>query len=298
MSRESDRKGEKSSDAHGRWILTLSCPERLGILAALGQFLRDHGAYVRDASHFGDQDKCRFFFRAEFELREEHYDHEVLARAFEPLAREYEMAWDLNDVGARPRLLILVSQYGHCLNDLLYRYRSDLLPASVVAIASNHETFRPQVEWHDLPFHYLPVTADTKVEQESRIHGLIDQYEAEFIILARYMQILSDDFTSRYSGRIINIHHALLPGLKGANPFRRAWERGVKMIGATAHFATAELDEGPIIEQDVVRVDHQHTPRDLARVSQDIERIVLTRAVSYAAERRVLLNDARTVVFR
>lgn len=298
MSHESTPRGERSARAHGRWILTLSCPERRGILAALGRFFTDHGAYVREASHFGDQDKCRFFFRADFELRDEHYDHEALTGAFEPLAREYRMTWDLNDAEARPRLLVLVSQWGHCLNDLLYRHRSDLLPAGVVAVASNHETFRSQVDWHDLPFHYLPVTPDTRPEQERRIHELVEQYDAEFIILARYMQILSDDFTSRYPGRVINIHHALLPSFKGANPFRRAWERGVKMIGATAHFATADLDEGPIIEQDVVRVDHQHTPRDLARVSQDIERIVLTRAVSYAAERRVLLNDERTVVFR
>ena len=285
-------------EAYPRCILTLSCPERLGILSEIGRFFADHNAYVCDAAHFGDQDKCRFFFRAEVEIRDERYQQNALEKAFATLAQEFEMDWELHDADARPRLLILVSQHGHCLNDLLYRYRTGLLPADVVAVASNHETFRRQVGWHDLPFHYLPVTPETKPQQEAEIHELVERYRADYIILARYMQILSDDFTSRYPGRIINIHHALLPSFKGANPFRRAWERGVKMIGATAHFATADLDEGPIIEQDVERVDHQHSPKDLASVSQDVERTVLTRAVSYVAERRVLLNDQRTVVFR
>lgn len=280
-----------------RWILTVSCPERLGILADLGAFMRDHGAYVREADHFGDQSRCRFFFRADFELRSEAHGPEALRADFASLARDYDMEWELHDATERPRLLVLVSHYGHCLNDLLYHYRSDLLPAEVVGVASNHEKFRPHVEWHGLPFHYLPVTPQTKPQQEGQIRELVEQYQAEFIILARYMQILSDEFTARYPGRIINIHHALLPSFKGANPFRRAWERGVKMIGATAHFATAELDEGPIIEQDVARVSHEHAPDDIGRISGDIERVVLTRAVSYAARRRILLNGQRTVVF-
>jgi len=285
-------------DAYSRCILQLSCPERLGILAAIGQFFADHNAYVCDVAHFGDQDNCRFFFRAEVEIRDGRYDRDTLASAFETLARDYEMDWALHDAAYRPRLLILVSQYGHCLNDLLYRYRTGLLPADVVAVASNHNTFQRQVEWHDLPFHYLPVTPETKPQQETQIHDLVEHYDTDFIILARYMQILTDEFTSRYPSRIINIHHALLPSFKGANPYRRAWERGVKMIGATAHFATAELDEGPIIEQDVERVDHQHSPSDLASVSQHVERAVLTRAVSYVAQHRVLCNEQRTVVFR
>lgn len=286
------------AEAYPRCILTLSCPERLGILAEIGRFFFDHNAYVCDAAHFGDQDNCRFFFRADIEIRDGRHDRDSLAAAFQPLADEYEMTWELQDADARPRLLILVSQHGHCLNDLLYRYRTGLLPADVTAVASNHDTCRRQVEWHDLPFHYLPVTPETKPQQEAEVHKLVEKYEADFIILARYMQILTDEFTSGYPGRIINIHHALLPSFKGANPFRRAWERGVKMIGATAHFATADLDEGPIIEQDVERVDHEHAPKDLAGVSQDVERTVLSRAVSYVAERRVLLNDQRTVVFR
>jgi len=208
------------------------------------------------------------------------------------------MDWALHDAERRPRLLVLVSQHGHCLNDLLYRHHSGLLPAQVAAVASNHETFRDQAAWHGLPFHHLPVTPETKPQQEAEIHALVERYQADFIVMARYMQILSDDFTARYPGRIINIHHALLPSFKGANPYRRAWERGVKMIGATAHFATAALDEGPIIEQDAARVDHQHTPQDLAGVSRDIERTVLARAVGYVAEHRVLLNGQRTVVFR
>jgi len=285
------------SEDKRRSILTVSCPERLGILADLGQFLRDHGAYVRDASHFGDQGKCRFFFRADFELRTEAPDLAALREAFEPVARQYGMEWELHDATERPRVLVLVSHYGHCLNDLLYNYRSDLLPADIVGVISNHETFRRQVEWHGLAFHHLPVTPETKPQQEAEIRELIEAYDAEFIVMARYMQILSDEFTASYPGRIINIHHALLPSFKGANPFRRAWERGVKVIGATAHFATADLDEGPIIEQDVARVDHGYTPDDIARVSRHIERVVLTRAVRYAAQRRILLNGERTVVF-
>lgn len=287
-----------STEQRQRWILTVSCPERLGILADLGRFLSDHGAYIRDAAHFGDQSKCRFFFRADFELRREEHDGKTLRRAFASLAESYEMDWHLQDANERPRLLVLVSHYGHCLNDLLYHYRSDFLPAEIVGVVSNHETFRPHVEWHGLPFHYLPVTPETKPQQEAQIQQLVEHYQAEFIILARYMQILSDDFTARYPSRIINIHHALLPSFKGANPFRRAWERGVKVIGATAHFATADLDEGPIIEQDVSRVNHEYTPDDIARVSRDVERVVLTRAVSYAAQRRLLPNGERTVVFR
>lgn len=285
------------TNSYSRCILTLSCPERVGILAAIGRFFADHEAYVYDAAHFGDQSSCRFFFRGHFELRDPQHSRQTLEQAFAPLAQEFEMAWQLHEAEQRPRLLVLVSNYDHCLNELLYRYRSGWLPADIMAVASNHETFRRQVEWHDLPFHYLPITPETKPQQETELHRLIARYETDFIILARYMQILTPDFTNRYPGRIVNIHHALLPGFKGANTYQRAWERGVKIIGATAHFATAEMDEGPIIEQDVVRVDHKHTPEDLARVSQDIERTVLTRAIRYVAEHRVFLSDQRAVVF-
>jgi len=285
------------SDAHRRYILTLRCPERMGILARLGQFFTDHDAYLREIAHFGDQETCRFFFRADLEIRGGDGERETLASALAPIADAFEMDWYLTAAAERPRLLVLVSQHGHCLNDLMYHHRSGLLSGDVVAVASNHETFRRHVEWHDLPFHYLPVTPDTKAQKEDELDRLITGYQADYIILARYMQILSDEMTARYPGRIINIHHALLPSFKGANPYRRAWERGVKMIGATAHFATADLDEGPIIEQDVERVDHKDTPADLTHVGRNVERTVLTRAVNWVAEQRVLLNGNRTVVF-
>ena len=286
------------TESYPRCILTLSCPERMGILARLGEFLADHEAYAREIAHFGDQSTCRFFFRAELELRGSVAERESLAAGLAPLARELEMDWYLRAVEERPRLLVLVSHYGHCLNDLMYNHRSGLLSGDVVAVASNHETFRRHVEWHDLPFHYLPITPDTKPQQEDELDRLMTGYRADYIILARYMQILSDELTARYPGRIINIHHALLPSFKGANPYRRAWERGVKAIGATAHFATADLDEGPIIEQDVQRVDHKYTPADLTNVGRNVERTVLTRAVNWVAEQRVLLNGQRTVCFR
>ncbi len=282
---------------HPRYILTLSCPERVGILGRLGRFLEGHEAYAREIAHFGDQSSCRFFFRADIELRGADGDGERLQRDFAGLADELEMAWSLRAIEDRPRLLVLVSQHGHCLNDLMYHHRSGLLSGDVVAVGSNHETFRRHVEWHDLPFHYLPITPGTKPQQEDELDRLVSGYRADYIILARYMQILSDEFTARHHGRVVNIHHALLPSFKGANPYRRAWERGVKMIGATAHFATADLDEGPIIEQGVERVDHKHTPADLTDVGRTVERTVLTRAVNWVAEQRVLLNGQRTVVF-
>lgn len=286
------------SDEYPRFILTLSCPERLGIMARIGEFMGDHQAYAREIAHFGDQSNCRFFFRADLEMRGETTDRETLASAFEPMAEEFEMDWYLASAQYRPRLLVLVSQHGHCLNDLMYQHRTGLLSGDVVAVASNHPTFQRHVEWHDLPFHYLPITPETKAQQEDEIDRLVTGYRADYIILARYMQILSDEFTQRYAGRVINIHHALLPSFKGANPYRRAWERGVKMIGATAHFATADLDEGPIIEQDVERVDHKYTPEDLTDVGRNVERRVLTRVANWAAEQRVLRNGQRTVVFR
>jgi len=280
-----------------RYILMVSCPEAPGILGRLGQFLSEHKLYVRDAAHFGDQERCMFFFRGYFEVREEGLDRSKLAEAFQPIAEEFRMEWNLYNENEGGRLLVLVSRYGHCLDDLLYQHRHHELPGEIVAVASNHETFKDEVEGNGLPFHYLPVRPETKPQQEEKLLGLIDYYKPDYIVLARYMQLLSPGLIARYPGRIINIHHSLLPSFKGAKPFRQAWERGVKMIGATAHFVTAELDAGPIIEQDVERVDHKHTPKDIGRISEDIERTVLTRAVTYLTEKRVLINGQRTVVF-
>jgi len=283
--------------SESRYILTLSCPPQVGILARLGQCLADHGAHTRELAHFADADETRFFLRTEITVAGADSERARLEADLAALAGELAMDWSLHGATVRPRLLVLVSQHGHCLNDLLYHHRSGSLPAEVAAVASNHETFRETVEWHGLPFYYLPITPETKAEQEDRIRALIDDHAADFVILARYMQILSEAFTQRYQGRLVNIHHALLPSFKGANPYRRAWERGVKMIGATAHFATADLDEGPIIDQGVARVDHKHSPEDLERVGNDVERSVLTRAVRALATRRVFLHGQRTIVF-
>jgi len=284
-------------DGDSRYVLTLSCPEGEGILGDVGQYFVDHDAVTRDAAHFGDPDAGRFFFRAAFEPLRGTTDARALRRDFAPIAERHDMSWQLYDAGYRPRLLVLVSHYGHCLDDLLFRYRNGFLPAEIVAVASNHETFRELVEWHGLPFHHVPVKGVGKARQEAQLAEIADANEADYIILARYMQILSDDFCARYPGRVINVHHALLPAFKGGNPYRRAHERGVKIIGATAHFATSDLDEGPIIEQDVARVHHGHTTGDLAAVGRDIERTVLARAVAHAVEHRVLLNGSKTVVF-
>ncbi len=285
------------SQPYPRYILTLRCPERMGILARLAQLFTDHNVYLCEIAHFGDQQTCKFFFRADLEIRASSPDPQAFSADMESVGHEFDMDWYLTPADERPRLLVLVSQHGHCLNDLMYHHRSGLLSGDVVAVASNHDTFRRHVEWHDLPFHYLPITPETKAQQEDELDRLITGYRVDYIILARYMQILSDEMTARYPGRIINIHHALLPSFKGANPYRRAWERGVKMIGATAHFATADLDEGPIIEQDVQRVDHKHTVEDLTNVGRNVERTVLTRAVNWVTEQRVLLNGNGTVVF-
>ena len=278
-------------------VLTFSCPESGGILGDVGRYFAEHGAVTREAAHFSDPEARRFFFRAAFEPQADAASAAGLRAGFAPVAQAHDMNWQLYDAGYRPRLLLLVSHYGHCLDDLLFRYRNGLLEADIVAVASNHETFRDLVEWHGLAFHHLPLQGTRKREQETRLAELADAGGADYIVLARYMQILSNDFCARYPGRIINVHHALLPAFKGGHPYQRAYDRGVKVIGATAHFATSDLDEGPIIEQDVARVHHGHTPEDLASVGQDIERSVLARAVAHAAEHRVLLNGAKTVVF-
>ena len=286
------------NDAQADYVLNLACHETPGLVGDLGCFLADQGALVREANHFGDPESGHFFFRAELALAGSDQDRGTLEKAFAPLAERYGMNWQLYDASYRPRLLILVSHYGHCLNDLLYQAQNGLLPANVVAVASNHPTFRDLVSCQGVPFHYLPVDKSNKADQEQQLLELARSLDVDYIILARYMQILSEEFIRPYAGRIINIHHSFLPGFKGAKPHQQAFDRGVKMVGATAHFVTPHLDEGPIIEQDVTRVDHSFSPQDIRIVNLDIERVVLTRAVRFVAEHRVLLNDGKTVVFR
>ncbi|KAA2237966.1 formyltetrahydrofolate deformylase [Salinarimonas soli] len=277
------------------YILTLSCPNRIGIVAAVAGFLAERQGDILESAQFDDRASGRFFMRVRFEIEA---GEDELNRAFAPVAEGFRMEWLLADAGRRPRLLILVSKFGHCLNDLLYRYGSGLVKADIAAVVSNHRDFYRLAASYDVPFHHLPVTAETKAVQERKILELVEEERIDCVVLARYMQILSRDLCVALSGRAINIHHSFLPSFKGAAPYTQAHARGVKLIGATAHYVTPDLDEGPIIEQDVVRVDHTMTPDDLMAAGRDVECSVLARAVRFHIERRVLPNGNRTVVFR
>ncbi|WP_395103375.1 formyltetrahydrofolate deformylase [Actinomadura sp. SCN-SB] len=283
------------------YVLTLSCPDRPGIVAAVSGLLAERGCNILESQQFGDRDSGRFFMRVQFEGAQG-TDPDELRGAFAALSPELGLEFSLTDTAERQRVLIMVSKAGHCLNDLLYRHRSGLLDVDVVAVVSNHPDLRPLTQSYGIDYHHLPVQAQAgkrgKAAQEAEVLTLVDHYRADLVVLARYMQILSDDFCAKLPGRVINIHHSFLPGFKGARPYHQAHARGVKLIGATAHYVTPELDEGPIIEQEVARVDHTHTPEDLMAVGRDMECLALARAVRWHAEHRVLLNGDRTVVFR
>ena len=279
-----------------RYILTIACPDQVGIVAAVSGVLAAHRGNIVESNQFSDTESGRFFMRLVFDLDEA--TESVLLEHFTPLAQQFEMDWRLYDQRRPPRVMVLVSKAEHCLNDLLYRHRTGALPMAITAIVSNHRELAHLADWHAIPYHHLPVTAATKPEQEQRILDLVEQTRTELVVLARYMQILSPELCRALAGRAINIHHSFLPGFKGAKPYHQAYQRGVKLIGATAHYVTANLDEGPIIEQEVERVDHAHSPEHLAAVGRDIENIVLARAIHYYLERRVFLNGGKTVVLR
>lgn len=282
------------------FILTLSCPDSVGIVHRVAGFLVERGANVLDSAQYGDPSTGFFFMRVHFDLegRSSAGLLSELKAGFLPIGEAFQMDWHLVDARHRPRLLILASKAGHCVNDLIFRWRSDQLRAEIVGVVSNHSVLGPLVESAGVPFWHLPVSHETRAAQESEILGLVDRLKVDLLVLARYMQILSEPFCARVHGRAINIHHSFLPSFKGAQPYRQAYEHGVKIIGATAHYVTPDLDEGPIIEQDVERVDHSMSPEDLAAIGRDIESRVLARAVRFHIERRVLLNGAKTVVFR
>jgi formyltetrahydrofolate deformylase len=284
--------------ASQEFVLTLSCSNRPGIVAAVSKLLFDTGGNILEAQQFDDIETGRFFMRVVFNAAAESLDHAALKERFTPVAREFQMWWELRDRATPRRVMILVSKFDHGLVDLLYRWRLGELSMVPAAIVSNHprETYS-DTDLGDIPFHNLPVTRDTKAEQEARLVALIDETGTELVVLARYMQVLSDELSQKLAGRCINIHHSFLPGFKGAKPYHQAHERGVKLIGATAHYVTPDLDEGPIIEQDVERVSHRDRPDDLVRKGRDIERRVLARAVRYHLEDRVLLNGKTCVVF-
>lgn len=281
-----------------KFILTLSCPDRLGIVSKVSTFLYSREAFILEMAQFGDVSTGRFFLRTGFEFQEKTPSFAEFSSEFEPIARELSLDWQLHDAGFRPKTLLLVSTQGHCLNDLLHRSRSGTLPIEVAAVASNHESLREMTEWYKIPFHFWPVSAENKEAQETKILSLVEKEKIDLVILARYMQILSSSLTRKLAGKAINIHHSFLPSFKGAKPYHQAHERGVKLIGATAHYVSDELDEGPIIDQEVLRVDHTQTPAQLVELGRDIECLVLSRAIKYHSEQRVFLNGHRTVVFR
>ncbi|MFD2237407.1 formyltetrahydrofolate deformylase [Aureimonas populi] len=281
------------------FTLAFSCPNRAGIVAAVSRHLYDNGGDIREAHQFDDPETGRFFMRVRFAIVEAVVTVQSLTAGFATIAERFGMDWRLASREAVPKIVILVSRFDHCLADLLYRWRIGELRMEIAAIVSNHP--REVYAHHDLdgiPFHHLPVTKETKAEQEARILAIVEEAGADLVVLARYMQILSDEMSAALSGRCINIHHSFLPGFKGAKPYHQAHRRGVKLIGATAHYVTADLDEGPIIEQDVERISHHDSPDDLVRKGRDIERRVLSRAIAWHLDNRVLLNGDKTVVFR
>jgi len=279
------------------YILTLSCPDRTGIVYRVSGLLFELGCNILDAQQFGDEDSGRFFLRVHFDA-DAALAPQRLREAIGTLAADFAMDWQLHDARRRARLLVLVSRQGHCLNDLLFRVHSRQLPVEIAAVASNHDDFAPLAASYGVPFHHLPVHAGNRIEQEAALQALAVAAGADLVVLARYMQILSPALCLAWAGRAINIHHSFLPSFKGAHPYHQAHARGVKIIGATAHYVTPDLDEGPIIEQDVARVDHAMTPRELVRLGSDVESLVLARAVRRHVEHRILLNGHRTVVFR
>ncbi len=282
-----------------QYILTLSCKNRPGIVAAVATAIFEHGGNVRESQQFDDTESARFFARIVLDHPQDRLDVAGLSQALDAIAARFGMTLSLRDAARLQRVMILVSRSDHCLSDILYRWRIGELPMEITAVVSNHprETYR-HIMLDGIPFHHLPVSKDTKAEQEARIWDLVQATQTDLVVLARYMQVLSDDLAAKLSGRCINIHHSFLPGFKGARPYHQAHQRGVKIIGATAHYVTADLDEGPIIEQDVERISHADTPDDLVRQGRDIERRVLSRALRWQLQGRILLNGSRTVVFR
>ncbi|RDL42343.1 putative Formyltetrahydrofolate deformylase [Venustampulla echinocandica] len=281
------------------FILTLSCPDQAGIVHAVTGFLAQHNLNIVDSQQFGDPTSRTFFMRVHFAPVDASNEVNTaqLRNSFEAVAKPMSMDFDLSSTSRKPRVLIMVSKIGHCLNDILFRQSTNQLRVEVPLIISNHPDFAPLAETYKIPFHHLPVTAETKAQQETQILDLVKEHNIDLIVLARYMQVLSPTLCSAMSGKIINIHHSFLPSFKGAKPYHQAYDRGVKIIGATAHFVTSDLDEGPIIEQNVVRVGHGLSPKELTIEGSNVESTVLSTAVRWVTERRVLLNGAKTVVF-
>ena len=290
-------------------VLTVDCVESPGIVHAVSGFLLNHGCDILDIKQYGDKGQRHFFMRVHFSSGssadssadssgQESFSTEDLRRDFTPVAEKWDMNWQLEPHGRKRRVLVMVSKMGHCLNDLLFRARTGDIPVEIVAVVSNHRDQEGLVQWHGIPFFHLPVTKDTKPEAEARLMELVDAFDVELVVLARYMQVLSDELSAQLAGRTINIHHSFLPSFKGAKPYHQAYDRGVKTVGATAHYVNAELDEGPIISQQVIDVDHTYTADDLVAVGRDAECAALRNAVRWHCEGRILLLGNRTVILR
>lgn len=284
-----------------RYTLTISCPDRAGIIAAVSGFVAQHGGFIVEASYHTDQESQRFFMRQEIRADSLPFDIEELRSRFAGIAQAFGMDWHVSDSARKKRLVLLVSKQDHCLDDLLYRWRSGELQVDMACVISNHEDLRGYVEWHGIPFHYIPIPGNDQSAKAAAFSEIARCYEAacgDVMVLARFMQILPPDLCARYPGRIINIHHSFLPSFAGAKPYHQAYQRGVKLIGATCHYASAELDAGPIIEQDTLRIDHGDSVEDMVRYGRDIEKTVLARGLRYHVEDRVLICGNKTIVFK
>ncbi|MBN9672020.1 formyltetrahydrofolate deformylase [Roseibium aggregatum] len=279
-----------------QFVLTVTCPSRRGIVAAITAFLSEAGCNITDCAQFDDPASGDFFMRVSFKS-ELDANIDSLREGFKPVAEPFGMTWAIHDEAERMKVIIMVSRFGHCLNDLLYRWRIGALPVDIVAVISNHLDYQKLVVNHDIPFHYIKVTKDNKAEAEAAQMRVVEETGAELVVLARYMQVLSDAMCRKLSGRIINIHHSFLPSFKGANPYKQAYERGVKLIGATSHYVTSDLDEGPIINQDTVQVTHAQNSNDYVSLGRDVESRILARAIHAHIHRRVFLSGNRTIVF-
>ncbi|ERI36096.2 formyltetrahydrofolate deformylase [Arthrobacter sp. AK-YN10] len=287
-----------SSGTSVEHVLTLDCPEGPGIVHAVSGFLLEHGCDIIDNKQFGDRAEGHFFMRVHFASDGDDTTVDTLRASFAPVGEKYGMNWQLERQGYKRKVLIMVSKFGHCLNDLLFRARIGELPIDVVGVVSNHLDHQGLAEWHGIPYFHVPVTAATKPAAEARLLDIIDELDVELVVLARYMQVLSDDLARKLDGRAINIHHSFLPSFKGAKPYHQAYARGVKTVGATAHYVNGELDEGPIISQQVVEVDHTFGPEDLVAAGRDTECKALSNAVRWHCEGRIILNGNRTIVLK
>ena len=293
----SDPASDASQHFDRRYVLKFSCPDQMGIVAAVSNFFAQQDCNILESAQFDDETTGHFFMRTVYGAAPNTPSLNNLSAAFDPIAKRFSLNCSIHDQATKPKVLILVSKPGHCLNDLLYRTTTGALDMDVAGIVSNHPDQKPLAEFYGLDYHHIPITPETKREQEAQILDIVESSSAELVVLARYMQILTPEMCAALAGRCINIHHSFLPGFKGAKPYHQAHTRGVKLIGATAHYVTPNLDEGPIIEQETSRVSHANAPEDLERIGSDLESVVLARAVRFHVQQRVLIHGDRTVVF-